>query len=135
MSTKKPSGGPKPNPRNTISLKTAKKWAKEWRDDEASYNKYFECRAFNIPKKDLIEVLQEDNVASIRAYIGVEKLKVEGEKVFIEKLMIVGVDKNGKDMLTLSSEDEDVLDPIGGSIYDFTDPCPDNCDNSSPLNG
>ncbi|PWG05701.1 hypothetical protein [Polaribacter aquimarinus] len=129
-----PSKGPKPNKRNTISLKTAKKWAKEWRDDEASYNKYFECRAFNIPKKDLIEVLQEDGVESVRAYIGVEKLKIEGENVFIEKLMIVGVDKNGKDMLTLSSEDADVLDPEGGGIYDFTDPCPEVCDPKSPLN-
>ncbi|QTE24137.1 hypothetical protein [Polaribacter cellanae] len=130
-----PNDAPKPNPRNTISLKTAKKWAKEWRDDEASYNKYFECRAFNIPKKDLIEVLQEEGVAGVRGYIGVEKLKVEGENVFIEKLMIVGVDKNGKDMLKLSSEDADVLDSEGGDIYDFTEPCPSACDDDSPLNG
>ena len=119
---------------NTISLKKAKKWAKEWRDDEASYNKYFECRAFNIPKIDLIEVLQEDGVESIRAYIGVEKTtnQKNGENTFEEKLMIVGVDGNGKDMI--SSSDGETLDSGSGNIYDFSRPCPDNCDFSSPLN-
>ena len=125
---------PKPNPRNTISLKIAKEWAKEWRDDEASYNKYYECRAFNIPKKDLIEVLQEDGVEKIRAYIGVEKIKNKGQQtIFKEKLMIVGVDKNNKDMI--SSSDGLTLDDAGGDIYDFTDGCPDMCDEDSPLNG
>ena len=129
----KPNDIPKPNPRNTISLAIAKEWAKEWRDDEASYNKYYQCRAFNIPKKDLIEVLAED-VASIRAYIGVEKIEVKGKQtIFTEKLMIVGVDKNGKDMI--SSSDGLTLDDDGGDIYDFTDPCPDACDEGSPLNG
>ena len=128
-------GQPIPNPENKISLKTAKKWAKEWRDDEASYNKYFECRAFNIPKIDLIEVLQEKGVESIRAYIGVEKTtnKKTGENSFEEKLMIVGVDGNGKDMI--SSSDGETLDAGSGGIFDFVRPCPDACDFSSPLNG
>ena len=130
-----PDSKPKPNPRNTIDLATAKKWAKEWRDDEASYNKYFECRAFNIPKKDLIEVLQEDGVESVRAYIGVEKIENKGQQTtFTEKLMIVGVNASGRDMLTLSSDGKTLVDG-GGDIYDFTDPCPDACDDKSPLNG
>ena len=123
----------KPIKTNKISLKKAKKWAKEWRDDEASYNKYNQCRAFNIPKKDLIEVLAE-GVESIRAYIGVEKIDVKGKQsIFTEKLMIVGVDKNGKDMI--SSSDGMLLDPDKGDIYDFSEPCPHVCDESSPING
>lgn len=122
----------KPIPVDKISLKTAKKWAKEWRDDEASYNKYFECRAFTIPLIDLKEVIGEGAVAA-RAYLGVEKTKVEGETVFIEKLMFVGVDANGKDMI--SSSDGETLDDGPGGIYDATQPCPEVCDNSSPLNG
>jgi hypothetical protein len=39
----------KPVKKNRISLKKAQKWVTEWRDDEASYNKYFDCRAFTIP--------------------------------------------------------------------------------------
>lgn len=130
---KQPNDVPKPNKKNTISLQIAKEWAKEWRDDEASYNKYFECRAFNIPKKDLKEVLREKGTKSVRAYIGVEKKEVEGEIVFIEKLMLVGVDKNGKDMI--SSADGVTLDEEGGDIYDFSEPCPNLCDDESPLNG
>ena len=129
----KPNNIPKPNPRNTISLEVAKQWAKEWRDDEASYNKYYQCRAFNIPKKDLIEVLAE-NVHSIRAYIGVEKIEVKGKQtIFTEKLMIVGVNKEGKDMI--SSADGITLDDGEGEIYDFSEPCPDSCDEDSPING
>lgn len=133
---KQPTDVPKPNPRNTISLKIAKQWTKEWRDDEATYNKYHQCKAFNIPKKDLIEVLKEEGVVSVRAYIGVEKIENKGKQtVFTEKLMIVGVNKEGKDMLKLSSENAEILDPEGGDIYDFSNPCPDVCDNDSPLNG
>ncbi len=111
--------------KNTISLKTAKSWAKTWRNEESTYNKYHECRAFNIPKIDLQEVLAEDGVASVRAYLGVDP---NGE----EKLMIVGVNTQGKDMITVGSNGE--LEDGGGDIYDFTNPCPKNCDRDSPLN-
>ena len=47
--------------------------------------------------------------------------------------MIVGVDKNNKDMI--SSSDGLTLDDAGGDIYDFTEGCPDMCDEDSPLNG
>jgi hypothetical protein len=136
MSEKKPNNVSKPGKKNTITLKTAKKWAKEWRDDEASYNKYFDCKAFNIPKIDLIEVLAEDGVESVRAYLGVEKTLVDGgQPIFKEKLMIVGVDKDGKDMISTLKEDPEVLNPLKGSIFDFTEACPDLCDSNSPLNG
>ena len=129
---KQPNDVPKPNKKNTISLKIAKDWAKRWRKMESSYNQHQDCRAFNIPLLDLQEAIAE-GATSVRAYIGVEKMKVEGENVYIEKLMIVGVDKNGKDMI--SSQDGEVLDPDGGDIYDFSEPCPENCDPNSPLNG
>jgi hypothetical protein len=127
-----PNDVPNPNKKNTISLKIAKDWAKRWRKLESSYNNYNDCRAFNIPLIDLQEAIEEGAV-SVRAYIGVEKMMVEGEKVYIEKLMIVGVDKNGKDMI--SSEDGLTLDDEGGDIYDFSQPCPEECDPNSPLNG
>ena len=121
-----------------IDLNTAEKWAKEWRDDQASYNKYFECKAFFIPLKDLKNVLNQKGVEAVRAYIGVEKTIKKGQDYFEEKLMIVGVDSitntnpNGKDMLKVLPNGK--LDPNGGSIYDFSRPCPSACDPSSPLN-
>jgi hypothetical protein len=137
---KKPNDIPKPNKRNTISLKIAKKWAKRWRKEEGTYNSHHDCRAFNIPKIDLQEVLAEDGVASVRAYLGIE-VYVDpdtGENVSEEKLMIVGVNKNGKDMIkTVKGADGALIsDPDGDEdIYDFTRPCPSLCDPDSPLNG
>jgi len=66
---------------NAISLQKAQKWAEEWRNDEASYNKYFDCRAFTIPLIDLQEVIEEGAV-QVRGYLGVKKTIVEGETVF-----------------------------------------------------
>jgi hypothetical protein len=123
--------------KNTITLQTAKKWAKNWRDLESTYNKYHECRAFNIPKIDLQEVLAEDGVASVRAYLGVkETVNPKTKKItYEEKLMIVGVDKNNKDMISTVSSSDVLGDGEGDDIYDFTEPCPDLCDPNSPLNG
>ena len=124
----------KTNDKKSISLETAKKWAKEWRENESSYNKYNDCRAFNIPKSDLVNVLKE-NIASVRGYIGVAVFICPdtGEKIHMEKLMIVGVDEDGKDMI--SSKDGLTLDDKSELIYDFSDPCPNLCDPKSPLNG
>ena len=114
--------------KNTISLDTAKKWTKKWRQKESTYNKYHECKAFNIPKIDLQEVLAVKGVASIRAYLGVDENNVE-------KLMIVGVDEKGKDMIPTSDDIALKGDQDDGGIWDFTEPCPISCDESSPLYG
>jgi len=45
--------------------------------------------------------------------------------------MFVGVDANGKDMI--SSKNGKDLDEKSGGIFDATNPCPDVCDDSSPL--
>lgn len=124
--------------KNTVTLETAKKWIAEWRDQESTYNKYHRLKAFNIPLIDLQEVIEEKGVSSVRAYIGVAKYENHDtnppEIRYEEKLLIVGVDKNGKDMIkavdpnTLGDGEED-------DIYDFTRPCPTLCDPDSPLNG
>tara|TARA_R110002111_G_scaffold99340_2_gene153706 strand:- start:32 stop:175 length:144 start_codon:yes stop_codon:yes gene_type:complete len=46
--------------------------------------------------------------------------------------MIVGVDKNNKDMISTIKPNE--LGAPGDDIYDMTKPCPDICDPGSPLN-
>jgi hypothetical protein len=125
--------------KNTITLKVAKKWAKRWRKEEGTYNSHHDCRAFNIPKIDLQEVLAEKGVESVRAYLGIEVFvdPDTGSKITEEKLMIVGVDADGKDMIsTKKGEDGELMsDPEGGDdIYDFSRPCPTYCDPSSPLN-
>ncbi|MBQ4821355.1 hypothetical protein [Aquimarina sp. MMG016] len=110
---------------NTITLETGIQWTTKWRQ-ECPDN----CRAFLIPKIDLIEVLQEKHVVNVRAYMGIDD---DG----IEKLIIVGVDADGKDVIgPISNKSATTNDEIEfGYLYDFTDPCPNTCDNSSPLNG
>jgi hypothetical protein len=117
---------------NTITLKKAKRWTQRWRKMEGNFNAHHKCRAFNIPLEDLREVIAEGAI-TVRAYLGVHTHIIEGESVFEEKLIIVGVDANGRDMI--SAKDGEVLDATSGSIYDFTQPCPDKCDTESPLNG
>ena len=110
---------------NTITLKTAKKWASNWRELESTF------------KIDLQEVLAEDGVASIRAYLGVKETlnPKTKETTYEEKLMIVGVDKNNKDMISTVKAVDGLGDGDENDIYDFTDPCPNVCDPDSPLNG
>lgn len=124
--------------KNTVSLATAKKWIAEWRDLESSYNKYNRLKAFNIPLVDLQQVVKEKGVESVRAYIGVAKFENKDTKppeiIYEEKLLIVGVDKNNKDMITVFDPSE-LGDGEGDDIYDMTQPCPNLCDPDSPLNG
>jgi len=112
---------------NAIPLKTAQKWAKRWSQQEGNYNKHHELHAFLIPKIDLLEVLRED-VDAVRAYIGIND---EG----VEKLMIVGTKydpatKIYVDMITVATENDS---NVADDIYDFTSPCPPDCDPSSPM--
>lgn len=111
-----------------ITLATAEEWTSEWRKKGSSYEKHHELKAFNIPIEDFKGVLKEPGVEAVRAYLGLEKKRNASGKVdFEEKLIIVGVDNNKKDMLPSGT-------PNKGSIYDFSRPCPNLCDFESPLN-
>ena len=114
-------------PISSIPLKTAQKWSKRWFKQEEDYNKHHELHAFLIPKIDLLEVLRED-VDAVRAYIGINDKSVE-------KLMIVGTkyDPGTKiyvDMITVGVGNATAQQD---DIYDFTSPCPPDCDPSSPI--
>lgn len=97
---------------NTISLEQAQKWALNWRNNP---NK--EVKAFLIPEVDLSQVMAEEQTVNVRSYLGIDDL---GNC----KLMIVGVDAEGNDLI---NEDN------GQYIYDFTTGCPPSCDVKSPL--
>jgi hypothetical protein len=97
---------------NTISLKTAQDWARTWRSNPEN-----KVKAHLIPQIDVKQLLAEDKVVDIRAYIGVDE---EGKN----KLMLVGVDIDGNDLIN---------EEKGQYIYDFTRPCPDTCAFESPL--
>jgi hypothetical protein len=97
---------------NTITLEQAQKWAQNWIDNP---NK--DIRAFLIPEVDLTQVMAERDTVNVRSYLGIDDANNC-------KLMIVGVDVSGNDLIN---------DANGQYIYDFTSGCPSVCDVNSPL--
>lgn len=108
---------------STISLDQAQKWIARWKEGSLKDITAVTIKAFLIPGIDVTEVLAENGVQDVRAYIGVDENH-------IPHLLIVGVDQNGNDMI---NNDELVNVKNGWNIYDFTMPCPNTCDVKSPL--
>jgi len=86
-------------------------------------------KAFNIPMSDIQSLADFTKCPSVRAYLGMSDPK----DISTLKLVLVPVDNTNTDILSIP-----VPDGSGGlvdqsSIYDFTSPCPQNCDIDSPL--
>jgi hypothetical protein len=101
--------------KNTITLETAQQWAARWKEAQQNGTEA-PVTAFLIPGIDVTQVMNERNVLDVRAYLG-----IDGENT--ERLMIVGVDADGNDMIDESN---------GYFIYDFSQPCPTNCNKKAP---
>lgn len=97
---------------NTITLEQAQLWAANWRK-----NPNPDVIAFLIPEIDLTQVIAEPETVNVRTYLGID----ENDRC---KLMIVGVDSNGNDLID---------DSRGQYIYDFSSACKPDCDFNSPL--
>ncbi len=113
-----------------ITLAEAISWTTAWRSSPTT-----SARAFLIPIEDMQGVINEisgqGGSPCARAYLAMDG----GE----EKLVIVGTSqetqKDGsviyRDLLPAVGEDPATA---SNAIYDFTTPCPTECDPSSPLN-
>jgi hypothetical protein len=82
-------------------------------------------KAFNIPMEDIASLADFTKCTSVRAYLG---MSVPGD-ISSLKLVMVPVDDSNKDILSIPVPDGTTQ----SSIYDFTSPCPQNCDIDSPL--
>lgn len=83
--------------------------------------------AYTISVDDLKKLSEEPGVSGIRIYFGYMQQDPEplvGDN-FSMRLMMVGVDANGNDII-LSGEGR-------SGIYDHFEPCPNTCDVNSPL--
>ncbi|MCV9934494.1 hypothetical protein OIU80_19615 [Flavobacterium sp. LS1R47] len=115
-----------------ISLETAEKWAKNWKDPKSDSDSKNKVNAYLIPKINL-ELVLKQGIDAVRAYIGINDA---GEQT----LMIVGTRYNEKtgiyeDMLPKGVDAEGRYgDETSPAIYDFSQPCPPQGDPSSPLN-
>jgi len=135
--------------RNTVTLNDAKEWTKLWQGNNPNH-----CKGFLIPAEDLTEVLKEMNILvkqpngeyvldaaklpdnGVRAYTGIDTTNGTGkDNGYGEKLVIVGTtysSKTGMHRDIIKNEQDPASKDSG--IYDFTSPCPPDCDESSPLN-
>lgn len=98
--------------KNTITLETAQEWATNWRKNPDNI-----VKAFLIPSIDYSQLLEYDGVCDVRTYVGIDQTGMH-------KLMLVGVDADGNDLINDEKEQ---------FIYDFTEQCPKTCDIKSPL--
>ena len=115
----------------SIPLSDACRYTRRWRDAGNT------VKAFTIDKQELIDIFDElgrkhlSEVTEVRVYFGI---KDDGK----EALVLVGVDAEGNDITSFYKPGETTQRVEGeeeSGTYDFTRPCPDTCDEGSPLNG
>jgi hypothetical protein len=106
-------------------------------------------KAVYISKNDIQDLARyceaDDSILGVRAYFTLDKAYEEGVTNQVKFIMVLVKDSkgyfNGEDLLYIpAGEDMKALSPDGGNlddsnVYDFTKPCPDCCDDSSPLYG
>lgn len=85
------------------------------------------ANAFTFSLTDVSDLMAEQGINNVRIYFGYDTTNPEpdAERPLPMKVMLVGVNDEGKDMVDPSGE-------VSG-IYDFAVPCPSTCDYDSPL--
>ncbi|WP_299113815.1 hypothetical protein [uncultured Winogradskyella sp.] len=131
-----------------ISIEDAKNWTKNYQDNMKSGD----AKAFLISCETIVDILKEMKVlqeakgvitlqnvesSSIRAYLAVNPKQTEANG---QTLIMVGTmkDSNGVDRDMVEGEKNAPFsksDLNGSGAFDFSKPCPNNCDPDSPLNG
>ncbi len=139
----------------TIPLSTAQACVKKWREENG-----FNCKAFLIPADDLIACLEEMEIllknpngsytienaenSGIRAYLAIDRPTNQFATPQTEKLYLVATELDSQGIYRDIIEGEKpekmeteifakILTLKGTGIYDFTAPCPNECDPSSSL--
>jgi hypothetical protein len=132
-------------PQNPVDIDDAIAWTKKWQRENSDH-----AKAFLIPIQDLLGCMTEmgltitkdasgkyvssDPDADLRAYIGIDEKQLATG--FGEKLVIVGTVKNGtihSDIVKGGDYPTEKATIIGSGAFDITKPCPNNCDELSPL--
>ena len=126
----------------TIPLKAAKSRVRRFREQmlDAKVPDENVPRAILIPIADLLAIIEKystvdengdvvNSLKGVRAYFAVKVT----DKALPDDVtaLIVAVDKNGKDIIP--THENGLGDEESSEIYDFTTPCPSECDPTSPL--
>ncbi|TDW96103.1 hypothetical protein [Dinghuibacter silviterrae] len=95
-------------------------------------------RAFYIPIEDIICLYEfyqqyQVEVKGVRGYFGHNPNMPIDPTIYETEMLLCPVDQNGCDILTAPPSMVAVLGDSSSTIYDFTAPCPVNCDTASVL--
>ncbi len=137
-------------PLDSISIEEAMAWTDNWQ-------KLFptQCKAFLIPLADVINLLEELHMlkkqddgsyirkdpkgknAAIRAYMAIGDS--DGDGYVEEKLvMVAAIEEIANSNIYIDqvakAPKESMIALSGSGAFDFTSPCPSDCDPTSPLN-
>lgn len=118
-----------------IPLAEAEAWTANYRDEpqtEAEVAGRKRINAYYFGNKLLNEIQAQEGCVGLRFYMGVEKSESEGKKQQEPQLIIVGVDKDGHDIVPRQGADGATLYG-GGIVGDGATKCPHVCDPKSPL--
>jgi hypothetical protein len=114
-----------------VPIDVANEWAKRWQQFVVPFNKerpvdnpYFP-KAYLLHRKQIDAILNTPNAVNIRIYFGMDE-KMNNH------LMMVGVDKEGNDLLPTTSKTEGEGE---GEVYNLALPCPPTCSRGGGLGG
>jgi hypothetical protein len=119
-----------PSPKDTLTEKQGIDVTTNWRtyianiDSNPNY-----IRAFNIPMSDIQNLADFTQCPNVRAYLAMDDPK----DISTLKIILVPVDANNNDVLSIPISNAAVGDDTQSAIYDLTNPCPKICDIASPL--
>lgn len=144
----------------SIAVLKAENWVKKWQSENSDLNKngnLKHAKAFFIPAEDLIDCLIEMEIltdescintslvasAGVRAYMAIDRPATDNVPcATTEKVVLVattkGVDSNNKTVHRDIIEGYVIKNApahklVGTGVFDFTAPCPSECDPNSPL--
>lgn len=118
-------------PLNTISLKHAETLTANWRQVMQPLMGDHLLRGFFIPSLDLMGLFtlhEKTGCLGVRGYLCL----TDPHDISSVELILVPVGHDGKDILNIPDASGEGRE---STIYDFTQPCPSQCDTSSPLYG
>ena len=119
---------------NTIDLPVAINLCNNWR---AAFSTAFPdvpqidvLRGFRIPIDDITALANMTEAVAVRSYLAMDN---PNDPTTIKILLVpIVVDSTGQEVDKLIN---DAVQPPASLIYDFTQPCPVQCDVTSPLYG
>ncbi|SDY07717.1 hypothetical protein [Hymenobacter psychrophilus] len=136
MHPNNPIPGFNPDAGAPIPVAEAAAWAANYRGEaltEAEVAGRKRINAYYFGNKLLDRIKNQEGCVGLRFYMGLKKSKTDLTKPDESQILVVGVDKNGHDIVPrLGANGETIYDD--GIVGDMTSKCPAVCDPGSTLN-